>query len=321
MTAIEMMTEAMDAGPVAEPPKRTLSVVLASDGSEASAAAFSAARLIEDRTGASVHVMSVLEPLSFYIPVSELMLATPDLEEDRTEAQHELVAKQLVQFSREGKWTFAVRFGRPADVIARFAAETSADLIIMGSNKHGIVDRFLGEETAMEVARLSETPLLVASPDMKRIPQRVLVAMDLHPSGLEQLADTLCAIAGTPSISCVHVKPRLEFMGPGWAKYDAAYEIAVQERFANMERSLATSGLRPDLVVLHGDVTSELVDFAEYSKAELIAVGIKRRRGKARAVGGRLATRILRRADCSVLIVPNECYAVKNDLTGEKRND
>jgi len=306
MTAIDMIPETMDARPFAEPVRRTLSIVLASDGSEASAAAFSAARLIEDRTGASVHVLSVLEPLSLYIPVSELMLAMPELEEDRTDAQHRLVASQLAQFSREGKWTLEVRYGRPAEVIARFATESAADLIIIGSNKHGMMDRILGEETAMEVARLSQTPLLVASPDMKRIPQRVLVAMELHPSGLEQLPDTLRAIVDTPSISCVHVKPRREFLGDDWANYDTGYEIAMQDRFAQMNVALATSGVLPELMVLHGDVTRELVDFAEDSKAELFVVGIKRRRGRARAVGGRLATRILRRVACSVLIVPNE---------------
>lgn len=323
MNAIETITDLMDAmpmdaRPVAGDVPRTLSVVLASDGSEASAAAFSAARLIEDRTGASVHVLSVLEPLSFYIPVSELMLATPELEEDRTDAQHKLVAGQMAEFSREGKWTLDVKYGRPAEVIAQFATESAADLIIIGSNKHGMMDRIRGEETAMEVARLSQTPLLVASPDMKRVPQRVIVAMELLPSGVERLPDTLRAIADTPSISCVHVKPRFEFMGTDWAKYDSGYEIAMEDRFAQMEKSLAPSGLRPDLVVLHGDVAGELADFAEYSKAELIAVGIKRRRGRARAVGGRLACRILRRVACSVLIVPNECYGLKDATMEEK---
>jgi hypothetical protein len=57
--------------------------------------------------------------------------------------------------------------------------------------------------------------------------------------------------------------------------------------------------------VLHGDPAPELADFAVYSKAELIIVGVKRRRGRARAIGGRMASRLMRSASCSVLVLPD----------------
>jgi len=78
----------------------------------------------------------------------------------------------------------------------------------------------------------------------------------------------------------------------------------MRERFDVLEKAFSLVNLRPDLIVLHGEVTSEITDFADYSKAELIVVGVRRRHGRARALSGRMATRILRLADCSVLIVP-----------------
>ena len=71
-----------------------------------------------------------------------------------------------------------------------------------------------------------------------------------------------------------------------------------------LEKEFDAVHLRPDLVVLHGDPAHEVVDFAEFSKAELVVVGVRRRQGQTRAVGGRMATRVLRKADCSVLVVP-----------------
>ncbi|MGK2963536.1 MAG: universal stress protein, partial [Gemmatimonadaceae bacterium] len=105
-------------------------------------------------------------------------------------------------------------------------------------------------------------------------------------------------------VSCLHVKPRAEFIGIDWAEYDSEYELAMQERFAEIGKTLGKAGIRPDLIVRHGDVTRELSQFADFSKAELVVVGILRRRGKERAVSGRLAGRMMRHLDTSVLIVP-----------------
>lgn len=156
----------------------------------------------------------------------------------------------------------------------------------------------------MEIARLSSVPLLVASPGMDRLPHRVMVAMDLRAEGLRDAPEALEIIANTPSISCVHVKPRSEFLGIDWADFDNEYELAMRDRFHLLEKAFSVVNLRPDLVVLHGDVTHEITDFATYSKAELIVVGIRRRHGRARALSGRMATRIIRHSDCSVLVVP-----------------
>lgn len=305
MTAVELMTMDMDEKPIVASDPRVKSIVVATDGSDSAIAAFNAAKLIRARNGANVHVLSVLEPAPMMIPMSEGMLLPPDFEKSRESAQRAIVRDQISRFDPAGQWTMDLGFGRPAEVIVSFAHEQEADLIIVGANKHGVLGRILGEETAMEIARLSDAPLLVASPDMTRLPQRVIVAMDLNSHGMQFAPRALESIGDTHSITCVHVQPRSEFMGINWAEFDSEYELVMKDRFAALEKAFAAVNIRPDLVVLHGDPTHELTSFAEYSKAELLVVGVKRRRGHSRAVGGRMAARMIRQNRCSVLIVPN----------------
>ena len=306
MTAVAMMTSELDARSrsIAPEPK-TMSIVVASDGSESAFAAFKAATLIKARNNAEIHVLTVLEPMPAMFPSVEGIIIPVELDRSREEAQRTTVLEQMMPYDPASEWSLDIRLGRAAESIVDFAVESKADLIIVGLHRHGIVGRLLGEETAMAIARLSPVPLLVASPGMKRLPHRVMVAMDLRPDGLQCAPEALAAIANTPSISCVHVKPRSEFLGVDWVEFDRDYELAMRERFSALENQLDELHLRPDLIVLHGEASHELTDFAAYSKAELIVTGVRRRLGRARATGGRMAAKIIRHAECSVLVVPS----------------
>ncbi len=215
---LEMTTGTAPKPSLTKPRSKIPSLVVATDGSDSSIPAFRAAQLIMAASEAQVHVISVLERLPVVMPLPDMMLLTTDDDTSRVEAQRALVREQLAKFDPDGEWSMGMEFGRPGEAIASIARERNADLIIMGMNKHGLWDRFFGEETAMEIARLTEVPLLIATPEMKRLPLRVIVAMDLN-----------------------------------------------------------TGGLR---------------------------VGINRRLGRSRAIGGRMAAKMVRRSECSLLIVP-----------------
>lgn len=306
MTAVELITKEMETRKVLSPKSRARSIVVATDSSDTALAAFAAAAMLRAKTGSDVHVLTVIEPMPVMFPAVEGMIMSPELEKSREEAQRAIVADQVKAYDGGGAWTLDVSVGRPAEAIVGFAREQAADLIIIGSNKHGLVGRMLGEETASEIARLSDVPLLVASPDLRRAPKRVLIAMGWNFEGLRAVPRTLQLLCDkSPSISCVHVKPRSEFLGIDWAEFDTEYELAMRDRFADVEKALSSVNMRGDLVVLHGDAEREISDFADYSKAELIIIGVRRRRGRARAIGGRMAARVLRRASCSVLVLPD----------------
>jgi nucleotide-binding universal stress UspA family protein len=303
MTAVEFITSELES-PQDSARKKFSSIVVATDGSDTALPAFNAAAMLRAKTGADIHVLTVLEPIPPLFPAVEGMIIPPDVDRSREEGQRSIVTEQVKAHDPGHAWTIDMTVGRPAEVIAAFAHEQRADLIIIGANKHGVVGRILGEETSSEIARLCDTPLLVASAQMKRLPRRVVIAMALSPDGLEGAAHALHSLTDSPSISTVHVKPRSEFLGVDWAEFDDEYEIAMRERFHEFEKTLEAVNIRSDLVVLHGDRAREIADFAAYSKAELVVVGVKRRRGRRRAVGGRLAGRVMRSVSCSVLVLP-----------------
>ncbi len=304
MSAVAMVSDVREVFEYVEEATERFGIVVASDGSEASDAALRAAQLIAAKSLVRIHMLSVLEPIPVMLPMPDSRLVPADFDDQRSLSMREAIERQRARFDKTGSWTTELRFGRPAEVIARFARESGASLVIVGANKHNFLGRILGEETAMEIARLIDVPLFVASHDMLRLPRRVLISMDIKPFGLEPLAGVLASVSDTKTVSCLHVKPRAEFMGVDWAEFDREYEVALHERFASVEKSLTLAGVRPDLVVRHGDVTRQLIDYADYSRAELIVVGVNRRRGSARAVSGRLAGRIVRHTGASVLIVP-----------------
>jgi nucleotide-binding universal stress UspA family protein len=308
MTATEMITREMDTKELFDPEVKTKSIVVATDGSEAALAGFKIAAMMAKSTAMNIHVLSVLEPMPVMFPAVEGLAIPPQLDYSRQEAQRRIVGDQIRAYDAAAAWTLDVTVGRRAEVIVSFAHEQDADLIILGMHKHGVIGRILGEETANEVARLSNTPILVA-PEITRLPKRVVVAMGLNHGGMESLPEIIPILADNPSISCVHVKPRSESMGIDWAALDGEYELAMKERFREIETALQPVGMRADLVVLNGDASHELAEFAEYSKAELLVVGINRRLGKSRAVGGRMAARLLRHAPCSILVLPSAASA------------
>jgi nucleotide-binding universal stress UspA family protein len=281
-------------------------VLLATDGSESSAVAYAAAELIAANCGARVHVLSVVEPLPMIVPPPGTPILSTGLIREREDALRADMVEQLLKLGRLAKWTSEMRVGTPASVIAKVANERKADLIIVGSNRHGMADRLLGEETATELAKLIERPLLIASPFMTRLPKRVVVALDLSSADRSALVNVLDIIGSPQSVSLLHVQPRSQLLGVDWAEYDDEYRARVEGAFRELNDSLATlPKAQTELVVMHGDVACEINEFAASVKAELIVLGVKRRRDFSVAPGGGIAMKVVRKAECSVLLVPS----------------
>lgn len=57
---------------------------------------------------------------------------------------------------------------RPADAIARYAADVDADLIVVGTHEHGPVRRWLLGSISDQVRRIARRPVLVVPPRSPR---------------------------------------------------------------------------------------------------------------------------------------------------------
>ena len=304
MTVVEMAGAERESVLSAGPKNKPFTILVATDGSDAAAAALVAAKLIEAKRVCRVHVLSVVEPVPLILPMADTLAVPSEVETERIEGMRRLVETQTREVDPRGRWSVGIRIGTPALAIGTVALESEADLVIVGLHRHGLIGRILGEETAMEIARAIDVPLLVASSEIRRLPRRVIVAMGLECAGPGRYADAISAVSDAGTVACVHVKPTAESVGIDWAALDSEYERAMQERFAEVERELAHAKLAGDLIVRNGDPTRELAQYALFARAELTVVGIRKNRGLLRTTGGKLASRLLRQVSSSVLILP-----------------
>jgi len=284
---------------------RSAVILIATDGSESSHAAYTAAELIAARTRARVHVLSVVEAFPSVVQLPGATVPVPDVTEATKDALRADMVEQLLTRGRLGRWSTEILVGRPASVIAEVAKEREADLIVIGAGKHGMVDRLLGEETASNLATITQRPVLVASRSIARLPERVAVALDLDQSDRSSLLSALELLGSPKNLAVLHVTPRSESFGIDWAEFDDEYRADVARAYGELVASLATlPGMRPGLVVEHGEVAGEIIQFAERRNAELIVLGVKRRGSFSIAPGAGIAMKVARSAHCSVLLIP-----------------
>jgi nucleotide-binding universal stress UspA family protein len=286
-------------------PSRAAVILIATDGSESAHAAYTAAELIAAQMRARVHVLSVVESLPDVAQLPGSTIPSAGVEEATKDALRVDMVEQLLKRGHLGEWTTEILLGKPATVIAEVATEREVDLVIVGATHHGIVDRLLGEETASNLARLVNRPLLVAWPSIERLPSRVVVALDLEPADRRSLVGSLEILGSPEAVSVVHVTPRNEALGVDWAEFDDEYRADVARAYGELYTSLGSlPQIRPELVIVHGDVARELNQFAESVKAEMIVLGVKHRTPFSVAPGGGISMRVTRSARCSVLLIP-----------------
>jgi nucleotide-binding universal stress UspA family protein len=132
-------------------------ILLPTDGSDATTDAAAHAFSHAQRYDATVHVLSIVE-LS-----SGLGTAGRDEEKlNRRKSERTATAKQLLEnHAPEGlDATVAVEFGSPARVITEYAAEVEADLAVMSTRARGGAGRVIFGSVTEEVIQDGETPVL-----------------------------------------------------------------------------------------------------------------------------------------------------------------
>lgn len=151
------------------------SILYATDLSENSGYSFRYATYIAKVTGAGVHVLHVVEPLSDDAKTAFMLFLQDEkqrreafasrLEQARTrlnDFQNKFWAQKSADDLkvRDQIKTLKVVEGAAAEEILKRAKELACDLIVLGSDQHGISHTFLGT-TAKRVLRRSRIPTLI----------------------------------------------------------------------------------------------------------------------------------------------------------------
>lgn len=284
-------------------------ILVATDGSPAAEVALTAAELMARRLGAPVETVTAIEPMAVPPSFPGTLVLPGDLEQCALDARRRVSDEQV---RRHGDpmhpWPLHAEVGEPADVIRRVAAKRGAALLVMGFGKHGLLMRTFGTETPLKVARRVDVPVLCVPPGFGRLPRTVVVAVDMGSECVRAAAAARPLMAEVSRVFLVHVRSRdrLDLPANVLAEWEHSYQRELDDAFARVGESL---GLSPDVqmttVVLRGSAPAEILGFAQSAEADLVVAGHGHRRPLERLVGGSVASRLFRGAQCALLLAPD----------------
>lgn len=221
-----------------------------------------------------------------------------------TDGQPESLGAVRVAAALRERYGASIMVGWPPDAINDVAQRHGASLVVLGSDRHGRVDRLFGSETAIAVIRHASLPVLVVTPTTVGLPRHVLAAMDFTDASnaAAELALTLMADDGT--LTLAHAS---SFAGHEHALGGLAdlYLTGAQTKLDTVRRALQRrSRSRIETAVLDGEAGQALLRYAQERGADLISLGGHEQGLIDRILLGSVRTRVVRAATCSVLIAP-----------------
>lgn len=297
-------------------------LLVAADGREDVRPAMLVAAAVSARLGAPVRVLAALEPAA--TPgVDAAPRAPTGRELDRVASVREVMRRRVRESVGGAAWPVDAVLGGPTRTIAASAAEQDAELVLVGAGWNDRSARPLGTERALEVASSGVTPVLAAGPDADGTFRRAVVALDFGPASVRaaELACRLLSPGGT--LSLVHVKERLEFVGPAGEAWDALCSGQIAELFRRLIATLRGGGAAPvardgrvvlgggaacagrrdvtiGTVTLVGDPAEELAAYAAQVGADLVAAGTRGESSVQRRFAGSVSADVARRASATL---------------------
>jgi nucleotide-binding universal stress UspA family protein len=285
-------------------------IILGLHGGASADGAVHLARLLRERTGAAIDALAVFEPLPIadcgYEPV---FMPDPANEDALEEQLHVDVEQQLTRCDLEDIKPSILHGPRTAS-IAEAASARDADLILVGIGPHHLTDRALGGETALYLAQQASTPVLAVPAGMRSLPRRILVAVDFSPAsaGAARFAASLLTTGDT--LQLVHVGAGARLGGVTSGRSRTREEWRRLDEFAADIQLPTGAHLLTD--VFTGRPARALLDTASQTGAGLIALGNHGYNPWQRLFLGSVSSKVLRVAECAVLVYPARCVGSEN---------
>jgi len=280
-------------------------LLLAVHGGSTADGAVHVARLLRARTGASIDVVAVLEPLPvFDYGYGPVYLPDPNTEDALADQLRAAVEEQLVRCSLAGAALSVLRGHRTATIVD-LATARSADLIVVGAGAHHFADRAIGGETALQLAQHASTPVLAVPAAMRHLPHRALAAVDFSPSSLAAARLATSLLTAGDAVELAHVAAAAQI---GAVVLGPAHIGEAERRMERFAAELnAPAGIHLTTSVFGGEPTRTLLDASRHTHADVIALGSHGYGLWQRVLLGTVSSRVLRLASCAVLIYPSRC--------------
>ena len=276
-------------------------IIVAVDDSEAAKRAVEAALGVA-RAGDTLAFVHALDTMSVCLPVAEGALIDPTPMLDALlEDANALCGRAVAQARARGITAHThVIDGPPAESIRRFAADSHARLIVMGTHARTGMARVMNGSVAESVLRLSDVPVLIVHADDARRLGPVAVALDdSEPAHAAFDTALRIAVESAQRLEIIHVKPTLErFESPPFL---AAYADAAR-----------AAGVSFGTTLCSGNIADEIVSTVEALGCSAIVIGTHGRNSLQRLVQHSIANRVVETARVPVTVI--RTAAVTSDV-------
>lgn len=180
-------------------PWRPGHILVASRGSRTSDGALRVAAMLARRLGAEIELVTVFQP-EVPAPTAPTM-RRPCERCDRTRVAELLRcvrSQRLAVLGVSSHMPMRLVVGYPPAALADAAAETGAELIVLGLGRSDPEERVRGDETALRLAYAADVPVLVV-PANARGPIAELVVLDEEPDGGERTQRIASSLLDAPA--------------------------------------------------------------------------------------------------------------------------
>jgi nucleotide-binding universal stress UspA family protein len=289
-------------------------LLVATDRSDASLPAVRAAGILDSATNRGVAVLAVVEPLPLIVPEPTSLLRPLVISPELTELVRTQTARQIeMTGGKQQSWSIEIEEGRPADEIASSARRHLASLVILGLSHHSLFDRVIDGDTAIEVLRESDTPLLLASKDFTALPKVALVGVDFSPESMEAARASIPLLSANCVIHLAHVRPSVTIFDASGLWEDEYEKVAVSQLDTFKATLAAPSTMRVETTILLGSPATALTEYANRIGADLIVSGTHGIGLMRRIFIGSVASGLLRKSERSLLLVPKPTHQQKKE--------
>ncbi len=285
-------------------------LLLATDGSASADGAVGLVAELRRRGSCQVSVLAIFEPAPMAVPSADPSLAAMTTMSGDAALRDEFfgrVDRQLERCFGAAAPVGVERIeGSPVRSIVETAVSGDFDLIVTGLRVHSLMDRLVGDETALRVTRAADRPVFAVAPTLAQIPVRAVVGIDFSRASMRAAAVAAGMLAKDGTLTLLHARPRLDVAAAGNDGIDVPYVRGVTAALEGLRASIAAS--HPEIHVeierRDGEASEAVMNFAIAEQVDFVAVGRHRRNAIAHAVLGSVATSLLRKATMSVLVLP-----------------
>jgi nucleotide-binding universal stress UspA family protein len=285
-------------------------LMLATDGTASADGAAALVAELRRRGRSTVCVLAVFEPAPMPVPSADPSLAAMTTMAGDVALRDEFFARVDRQVARcfagQPALTVERAEGSPVRAIVEAAADEEPGLIVTGLRVHSLMDRLVGDETALRVTRATDRPVFAVAPTLTQQPRRAVVGIDFSKAAMRAAAAAAGMLVEGGTLTLLHARPRLDVAAASDDGIDTAYASGVHAALDGLRASIAASfpGITVEVDRRDGEAAEAIMNYAIATKADFVAVGRHRRSAIAHAVLGSVATSLLRRATLSVLVLP-----------------